>query len=63
MISFWVNRDGKLVGDPEIVKEALDPAVATSAIRAIKAAVPYPALPDSFGDAQVQVYYTFIPTK
>ena len=63
LISFWVNRDGRLVGEPEIVKEALDPAVATSAIRAVKAAVPYPALPDSFGDAQVQVYYTFIPTK
>ncbi|NUM55396.1 MAG: TonB C-terminal domain-containing protein [Candidatus Hydrogenedentes bacterium] len=62
LISFWVNREGKLVGEPEVVKHAVDPAVAESAIRAIKSAVPYPALPDSFADARVQVYYTFIPT-
>lgn len=63
LISFWVGRNGELLGEPEIVKHAVDPAVATSAIRAIKAVVPYPALPDSYGDAKVQVYYTFIPMK
>jgi len=62
LIAFWVGRDGKLIGEPEVVKHAVDEAVASSAILAIKAAVPYPALPESFGDAQVQVYYTFIPT-
>ena len=63
LISFWVNRDGQLVGEPSVEKHAVDSAVAVSAIRAIKSAVPYPALPDSFGDAKVQVYYTFIPIK
>lgn len=63
VISFWVSRDGQLLGDPVVVKHAVDPEVAASAIRAIRAAVPFPFLPESYGDAQVQVFYTFIPTR
>ena len=63
LISFWVSNDGQLIGEPEVVKQALDSAVAISAIKAIKSAVPFPALPETYGDAKVQVYYTFIPTK
>ena len=63
VLSFWITRDGELIGEPEVVKHAVDKEVAASAIRAIKAAAPYPPLPESYSDAEVQVFYTFIPTK
>ena len=45
VVSFWVSRDGRLIGEPEILKHALDPAIGNSAINAVKAAAPFPPLP------------------
>jgi TonB family protein len=61
VISFWVARNGRLLGQPEVIKHAADPAVAASAIAAIKAAEPFPVLPDGYREPEVQVVYTFIP--
>lgn len=61
MVSFWVNRDGRLLGEPEIVKHANDPAIGESAIAAVKAAAPFPPLPDAYNKPEVQVVYTFVP--
>jgi len=63
IISFWVSRAGQLLGDPKVERHAVDAEVAASAIRAIRSAVPYPPFPEGYGDAEVQVFYTFIPTR
>ena len=62
-ISFWVNREGYVLGEPEIMKSTGDPELGISAIKAIKAAVPLPQLPESFGEPEVQVVCTFVPTE
>lgn len=58
-ISFWVDRNGNLLGEPEIVKDAADPALGKSGLRAILAAIPLPPLPNEFLEKEQQVLYVF----
>lgn len=62
-VSFWVSRDGKLVGAPQIVTQSKDPGVSASAVRAIQQAAPFPLLPDEYTEKEVQVVYTFVPLQ
>ncbi|MBN2310885.1 MAG: TonB family protein, partial [Candidatus Hydrogenedentes bacterium] len=63
MVSFWIDRQGALIGTPQIVKPARDPAVGASAVRAIKQAAPFPPLPEEYAEPEVQVVYTFVPVQ
>ena len=36
IIAFWVNREGRLLGEPKIIKEASDPVIAKSAVAAMR---------------------------
>ena len=58
-ISFWVDRDGRLLGRPKIVKDASDPALGESGIRSILMAEPLPPLPMEFRGRQQEVVYVF----
>jgi outer membrane biosynthesis protein TonB len=58
-VSFWVNRNGELIEQPKVVKEASDPALAESGVRAILLAAPFPRFPDSFDKDEQLVVYTF----
>ncbi|MBX7257717.1 MAG: TonB family protein [Candidatus Hydrogenedentes bacterium] len=62
-ISFWVNREGYVLGEPEIMKSVGDSELGVSAVKAIKAAVPLPPLPESYAEPEVQVVCTFVPTE
>lgn len=59
VISFWVAKNGRLIGEPEILRHASDPSVALSGLRAVKLAAPYPPLPEEFRDPEQQVVYGF----
>jgi TonB family protein len=63
IIAFWVNREGRLLGEPKIIKEASDPVIAKSAVQAIKAAQPFANLPDAFRAPEVEIVYTFVPKR
>lgn len=58
-ISFWVDRNGNLLGKPEIVKKATDLALGESGLRAIQAALPLPPLPNEFEGSEQQIVYVF----
>jgi TonB family protein len=62
-ISFWVNRDGKILGKPEIVKSAADPRLGEAGLKAIKLAEPLPKLPNEFTGNEQQVMYVFTIKK
>ena len=62
-VSFWVDAQGNLVGRPEVVKEASDPAVSASGITAIMLAQPYPPLPEAYGLTERQILYEFKLSK
>ncbi|MBI4558385.1 MAG: TonB C-terminal domain-containing protein [Candidatus Hydrogenedentes bacterium] len=59
MISFWVDREGNLMGEPEIVKHASDEELGLSGARAIRLAAPLPPLPDDFKGTEQEVVYVF----
>ncbi|HIJ66465.1 MAG TPA: hypothetical protein HPP77_11005 [Candidatus Hydrogenedentes bacterium] len=59
VVVFWVNRRGNLLGEPEVVQEAADPALGKSGVHAIQLAAPFPPLPDEYAESQVQVSYVF----
>ena len=63
LISFWVNRDGILIGRPEIMKHGSDKALAESGVRAILRAAPLPPLPPEYGEEEQQVVYAFTLAK
>lgn len=58
-IEFTVDRAGNVLGEPRIVKAALDPAVDLSGINAIKTAKKMPPFPDSYTGQQITVMYRF----
>ena len=58
-ISFWVDRNGKILGTPEVVKAADDPALAKAGLLAIKLAEPLPKLPNEFMGTEQQILYVF----
>lgn len=58
-VAFWVDRQGNLVGRPEILKHASDPLLGESAVRAIVLAEPLPPLPEEFEGSRQQVIYVF----
>lgn len=63
VISFWVDRDGNVIGRPEIVTHASDKALGESGIRAILAATPLPPLPLEYEHEEQQVVYGFALVK
>ncbi len=48
LVSFWVDREGNLIGKPEIMKHASDAQLGESGLRAILEVVPLPPLPEDF---------------
>jgi len=58
-VSFWVDKDGKLLTQPEVIKEASDPELGQSAIRAIKLAEPLPPFPPNVYKLEQEVVYVF----
>lgn len=57
VVSFEVDKKGHLVGEPEILSIATDPAIAASGVRCIKEAAPFPPLPENFKEPTVSVVY------
>jgi TonB family protein len=58
-VSFWVDKDGKLLTQPEVIKEASDPELGQSALRAILAAEPLPPFPPNVYKLEQEVVYVF----
>ena len=58
-VSFWVDKDGKLMTQPEVIKEASDPELGQSAIRAIQLAEPLPPFPPNVYKLEQEVVYVF----
>jgi colicin import membrane protein len=58
-IAFWVDKQGNLIGEPEIMKRSGDPALDESGVRAIKLSAPLPPLPDDYAKSEQQVVYVF----
>ncbi|MGC8739735.1 MAG: TonB C-terminal domain-containing protein, partial [Candidatus Hydrogenedens sp.] len=58
-VSFWVNRNGELIEQPVVTKEASDPELGESGIRAILLAAPFPRFPDGFNKDEQLVVYAF----
>ena len=63
IVSFWVDREGILIGRAEITQHAGDPALAESGLRAIYASEPLPPLPVEFKGDRQQVVYVFSMLK
>jgi hypothetical protein len=59
-VAFVVDKDGRLVGEPVVVKHASDPEVALSGIRAIKAVGLFPPLPAGFEQQRVISAFTLV---
>ncbi len=58
-VSFWVNRNGELLEQPVVTKEASDPELGESGVRAILLAAPFPRFPDGFNKDEQLVVYAF----
>jgi TonB family protein len=59
LISFWIDRSGNLIGEPEIIQHAADRAVGDSGLLAVKEAAPFPKLPRSFTEPEFNVVIVF----
>lgn len=58
-VSFWVNRNGELIESPIVTKQASDPELGESGVRAILLAAPFPRFPDGFNKDEQLVVYAF----
>jgi len=58
-VEFWVDRAGNVMDTPRVVKEADDPALGQSGVRAIMMAAPFPPLPDAFDRNSLAIVYVF----
>lgn len=58
-VSFWVDRNGSLLGTPTITKPAADPALGKAGMNAILLANPFPPLPESYSASEQLVVYRF----
>jgi hypothetical protein len=58
-VEFWVDRNGSLLSTPVVIKEASDPRVGESGVRAIRLANPVSPLPDKFKKDKQRVVYAF----
>lgn len=59
-VAFWVDRQGNLLGDPQIVSEKSDPELSASGVKAIVSAAPLPPLPDEFKAMEQEVIFEFM---
>jgi TonB family protein len=59
LVSFWVDRGGNLLEEPQVLRHAADRSVGESAVRAIKLAAPFPPLPKQFTEPEVNVTIAF----
>ena len=59
VVSFWVDKQGRLIGEPEIVVSDASGALAASGVRALKAANPFPPLPPDYRAREQQVFFAF----
>ena len=59
LVSFWVSRDGSLIGQPEILSEGPNRALAESGVRAVLAAAPFPPFPPDYKESEQQVIFGF----
>lgn len=64
-VAFWVDKNGLLLGDPELVLPANDRARALGEAgkRAIKLAAPFPLLPEAYPWMEQRVVYVFTVTR
>jgi hypothetical protein len=58
-----VDRNGNLLGEPEVIKHASDPELGLSGCRAVKLAAPYSPLPDDYREPEQEVVYLFTLVK
>jgi TonB family protein len=63
IISFWVDREGKLIDTPEVQQQGPAPEMDQSAIKAIQDAMPFPPLPADFSEDELQVIFEFKPSS
>lgn len=59
VVAFIVTRNGRLRGEPRIVKIGPDARLAQSAIASIKASDPFPPLPDDWRGTEQEVIISF----
>ena len=59
LVSFWVDRNGNLIGEPQVIKRASALELGESGVRAIRLAVPLPPLPDDFRAMEQEVVLRF----
>jgi TonB family protein len=62
-VSFWVDSNGNLLGEPTVTKPAADPALGQSGINAIKLAAPFPPLPEGYPHPEQMIVYGFTLTQ
>ncbi|MDX9975688.1 MAG: TonB C-terminal domain-containing protein [FCB group bacterium] len=58
-ISFWVCRDGQLLGEPEVYEPSNDAGLDQSAVNAVKLAAPFRPLPPGYNEPKQQVIFVF----
>jgi len=59
VVSFFVSRDGQLIGEPQVISMGTNPVLAESGVRAIQLAAPFPPLPGTYPEPEQQVIYAF----